>query len=273
MAQSSILDAFAERRHIDGALMARIGGHWVPLTVDAESLEHALGGLAASGHPVRPLLPASQAAPNTPSLFRLELPCRGDLSRAFIRWHEPFMSADSALLNYKDAPFLFFIGNVLCVRKVPSWAIVPRAANVHSYGAWERLALCCESDECEGALEPPFPTSANLVLTFSLQSRGRRVSFDRGCFVRHWANGGTSPASTPVAFAFVETLPKGAAAEQQEQHRQHVSDATGAAAKVNADEPHAKSHRRSLNGTFALVALAVAIVVGLSRVATTGEAE
>lgn len=250
--------------------MARVGGHWVPLTVDAGRLEHSLGGLVASGYPVRPLLPASEAAPATPSLFRLELPRRSDLSRAFIRWHEPCVGADSPLRNYKDAPFLFFVHNVLCARRVPPWTTVPRAERVRSetrYGTWERLTLCCECDDSNGDLEPPLSTCANLVLTFYLRSGDWPISFDKGCFVRRTSNGGRGPDTAPMAFAFVEALPKSAVAEEKQPLEHALS---GAAAKAIAGEPRVQADAPFSLGLVALLVVAVAVEVCPSRVATTG---
>jgi len=268
MVRASISDAFADEGHIDGTLMARVGGHWIPLTVDVERLEHTFGGFIASGNPVRLLLPASHVAP---SLFRLELPCRGDVSRAFIRWLEPSVNADRGSLDYKEAPFLLFIGDVLCVRRLPPWAIVPSVAHARSDGAWERMSLCCdrdECDECDGTDGPPPSTAANLVFTFSLRSGSWPVSFHSGCFVRYPADSGTGPATAPVRFAFVRGLQRSAAAERQ--HHKHASDAAVAPAMAIAAEVRVRAGHSLYVGTVGIAVRAVAIAVGLSFVATIG---
>ena len=122
--------------HIDGTLFAFITGKWVPLQRDHddEAKMHSAFGLLSSG---QPLCIAGKRLP----CFRLEC-CKGDLTRAFLRYLPPTSPSPAAdELEFEAAPFLLFIRDVLCVRALPSWGITPSLAQVRSDSAWERLEL------------------------------------------------------------------------------------------------------------------------------------
>lgn len=123
---------------------------WEPLEVDWSSKHHCLGSEPISGVVIRPAKKISNAC-----CFRLEVPIRGDFSRVYLRSSVKTKDLDAESPSYHVCPYVRFVGDTLCVRHVPSSAVVTnKAAQSRVSNEMLELSLPLSSGLEESELAP-----------------------------------------------------------------------------------------------------------------------